>query len=217
MASISIKETVRWWSRLSARSSEPADRWNRTIREGQTCSNGKVRSKKEKMWYVIWTYTGREEYTRSIIEKKVPKELYGRISIPYRAKIEKAGGSRRVVHKLMIPSYIFVETDCIRDFHEALGRIPVFSIILRNGEKFLPLDEHDEFVLNKLTSDGDIIDMSTGFMDGDRVRVASGPLKGLDGSIKKIYPRKALAVIEMTVFSRITEVQLGLEILKKTE
>jgi len=169
------------------------------------------------MWYVIWTYTGREEQTRDLIEDRVPHDLYSRISVPYMEKIEMIGKSRRIVQKLMIPSYIFIDTDRVVELHEALRKLNVFANILHNGELFLPLDGHDEFVINKLTKDGDTVRISHGFMDGDKVRITSGPLKGLDAYIKRVYPRKATAVIEMTVFDRSTEVKVGLEILKKPD
>ncbi len=63
------------------------------------------------MWYVIWATTGREELTRTAIEKNIDNSLYNRLSIPHIVKLERKAGVDREVVRRILPSYIFVETD----------------------------------------------------------------------------------------------------------
>ena len=57
--------------------------------------------------------------------------------------------------------------------------------------------------------------MSEGYMEGDRVRIVSGPLLGMEGAIKRIKPRQGAAILEMNIFNRVTEVSVGLELVSK--
>ena len=166
------------------------------------------------MWYVIWATTGREELTRKAIERNIDSSLYRRLSIPHMVKYErKAGVDRRVVKRIM-PSYIFVDTDNIEEFAHMLKRMPGFSVVLHN-EGYEPLDCAEEEMLLSLIKDGDVIDISMGFMVDGRVRVVSGSLTGLEGYITKINKRKRLATIEIEMFGRKSQVDLGLEVLEK--
>ena len=78
---------------------------------------------------------------------------------------------------------------------------------------YCPLYKHEEQLLLRLINDHDIIDISTGYMEGDRVKVVSGPLVGMEGNIKRIKRRQGAAIIEMNIFNRVTEVSLGLDLL----
>ena len=169
------------------------------------------------MWYVIWTYTGKEEKTKSFIERFVDKDLYSRCSIPYMTKLEKKAGITCKVKKLMIPSYVFVQTDRIDDFADALNRVPGFTVVLHTGDYYQPLAKPEEYVLSTLTGDSDVVDMSTGYLSGDRVSIVCGPLKGLEGQIKHIDRHHRTATLEMTMFDRTTMVKVGLEVVEKKE
>ena len=166
-------------------------------------------------WYVIWVTTGKEEWSRSLIERFAPKELYSRCAIPYMTKFEKKDGVRRKVQKLMIPSYIFVRTDRIDEFAASLHKIPGFTLVLSTDGWYQPLDPHEEYLLTTLIGTGETVDISTGFIEGQKVTITLGPLKGLEGQIKKIDRHHRAAFLEMNMFGKTTQVKVGLEIVEK--
>ncbi len=167
------------------------------------------------MWYVIWTTTGQEEKTRLLIEQLIDKELYNRISIPWKYKIQKKDGQQHKVKYKLMPSYIFFETDRIDDFAAELKRVPGFNMVLQDDETYHPLHEREVKLLSKLIGDEDIVEVSKGVIEGDQVFVTEGPLVGMEGMIKKINRHKRYAIIEMEMFDRITEIKIGLEIVEK--
>jgi transcriptional antiterminator NusG len=61
-----------------------------------------------------------------------------------------------------------------------------------------------------------IVEMSTGIIEGSKVIVESGPLKGREGLIKKIDRHKRKAYLELDMFGRSQRVEVGLEITMKT-
>ncbi len=163
------------------------------------------------MWYVLWTYTGDEEKTRRMINDHVDRDLYARCIVPYRRKREFSGGSSTLVEKLLFPSYVFIETDHISEFAEQMRQYPGKNVILQTGDAFSPIETEEEYFLTKMLNKNDVIESSCGYMDGDRVKVISGPLKGYEDRIRKMIWRRSLAILEMTLYGRKVQTALGLD------
>ena len=166
------------------------------------------------MYYVLWTNTGREEKTRQMIHTYADPALYSRCLIPYRVKRHYYGGSSKLVKLILFPSYIFIESDNIKEFVNNIKWFPGFNVVLHMDDIYCPLQKHEETLLFKLINDHEIIDVSKGYMEGDKVFITDGPLVGQEGFIKKVKPRQGIAIIEMNIFNRTTEVSLGLEIIR---
>lgn len=52
-------------------------------------------------------------------------------------------------------------------------------------------------------------------IENDRVQIVSGPLTGMEGSIRRIDRHKRIAHLEIEMFGRTVEMKVGLEIIKK--
>lgn len=169
------------------------------------------------MWYVLWTMTGKEEAARQMIREHVDASLYTRCAVPYRLKRHYHGGKSEIVKMILFPSYVFVETDRIEDFVLSIQWFPGLNIILHTDDFYCPIYKHEEYFLTKLINDHDVIDISEGYMVGDRVHVTSGPLVGQEGNIKKIIRRNSVAILEINLFGRRTEVRMGLDIIEKSQ
>ena len=165
------------------------------------------------MYYVLWTNTGSEEKTRQMIYDFADPALYTRCLIPYRLKRHYLGSTNRLVKIILFPSYVFIETENIKEFVNNIKWFPGFNVVLHMDDIYCPLYKHEEQLLLKLINDHDIIDISTGYMEGDNVKVISGPLVGMEGNIKRIKRRQGAAIIEMNIFNRLTEVSVGLDLL----
>ena len=167
------------------------------------------------MYYVLWTNTGNEEKTRQMIYDFADPALYTRCLIPYKLKRHYLGSTSRLVKIILFPSYIFIETDHIKEFVNNINWFPGFKVVLHMDDLYCPLYKHEEQLILRLINDHDIIDISTGYMEGDKVKVISGPLLGQEGNIKKVKRRQGVAILEMNIFNRVTEVSLGLDLIAK--
>ncbi|MBQ6503659.1 MAG: antiterminator LoaP [Flexilinea sp.] len=163
------------------------------------------------MWYVLWTTAGSEEKTREMINTHVDHSLFTRCLVPYRKKREFHGGESTIVRKLLFSSYVFVETESIREFAERMRFFPGKNVVLSTGHEFCPIYREEEYFLTKLTDSRDVIDISRGYMDGNRVKVISGPLSGFEDRIRKVNWRQGLAVLQMNLFYRTVDAFLGLD------
>lgn len=164
------------------------------------------------MWYVLWTNIGDEEKTRNLVNTHVDRNLYTRCIVPYRRKREIHRGQSMFVDKLLFPSYIFIETDRIKDFAERMQWYPGKNVILQSGDSFCPIYREEEYFLTDMLDEKDIIESSNGYMDGEKVTVTSGPLKGYEDKIRKVIRRRSLAIMEMTLYDRKVETALGLDL-----
>ena len=167
------------------------------------------------MYYVLWTSTGREEKTRQMINEYADPALFTRCLIPYRLKRHYYKGKSHIAKLILFPSYVFIETDHIKELVNDIKWFPGFNVVLHMDDLYCPLYKHEEQLILRLINDHGVIDMSEGYMEGDRVRIVSGPLLGMEGAIKRIKPRQGAAILEMNIFNRITEVSVGLELVSK--
>ena len=167
------------------------------------------------MWYVLWTNTGNEEKTRQMIYEYANTNLYSKIAIPYRLKRHWHNGKSRIVKMLLFPSYLFIESENIIDLVDNIKWFPGFNVVLHTYDMYCPLYKHEEKLLLDLLNEHEVIDISEGYMEGDQVKITKGPLLGKEGLIKRIRRRQGIAIIEMNIFNRVTEVSLGLDLISK--
>lgn len=89
--------------------------------------------------------------------------------------------------------------------------------MLRVGDDIMPISEKEEDVIRRLINKEHIVEMSRGYIKGDKVVVEEGPLVGLEGIIKQINRHKRTAKIELQLEDKTINVIVGLEIVSKTE
>lgn len=167
------------------------------------------------MWYVIWTKTGNEEKCKYYIDNYIGSEAFKRCVIPTRRISKNIKGNWIKFEQKLFFSYLFVETDDIEEFENQLKNSVTFNRILKTDNIFLSLDKKDENALSRLIGNDGIIGESKGFVDGDRIIVTEGPMVGLEGNIKHVDRHKRLAILEIEMFDRVTEMKLAFEIIEK--
>lgn len=167
------------------------------------------------MWHVMQVKSGKEESVLQFVQKAPTGRLMGECFIPRYERKRKRGGVWKVERAILFPGYIFVETDKIQEFYFALKELPELTKILRAEDEWLPLYEEEEQFLQRLMNKEKIVKFSKGYIEGDRVIIKEGPMEGLEGMIKKIDRHKRMAVIEVELFMRRVEVNIGVEIVEK--
>lgn len=134
-----------------------------------------------------------------------------------RYREESEGGEWIADESLLLPGYIIVATNDPQTLYERLRSVGEFTRLLRCcGGAFCTMEDADRAWLAEFTSEGDrMIPMSMGVMEGDRVVVFHGPLKGREACIKSINRRKSLAYIELEMCGRRIETRVGLGIVRR--
>ena len=169
------------------------------------------------MWYVIWVESGKEHKVRGIIESQVPAETYERIVIPEKRIQKKFKGEWKEVQSVLFPGYLFVVAEDITEFAAALVAVPEFTKILKADDEIAAIYPEEEAALKRLVDQDEVVKMSEGIIENDKVLIFDGPLKGMEGTIQRINRHKRVAVIRMELFERVMLVEVGLEIVEKRQ
>lgn len=116
-----------------------------------------------------------------------------------------------------VPGYLFVETNEPELASERLRELPLFMRVLADvGGEFLSLSDDETSWIRSLTTErSHVVEMSEGVIEGDRVIVTQGPLKGREAWIIKVDRHKRLAWLDMRMFGRTKSIKVGLEIVSK--
>lgn len=167
------------------------------------------------MWYVVQVRSGTEHNIRIQCNKKIPDTIMERCFIPYYEEKKKQNGSWNTLQKILFPGYIFMITEDVEKLFFHLKTIEGMTKLIRAGNDIIPLTEEEIIFLQRLGGDEQIVSMSEGIIEGTQVIITSGPLMGMEGLIQKIDRHKRKAWLDLELFGRMQQVEVGLEITRK--
>lgn len=166
--------------------------------------------------YVIQVAGGREAHAKSLIERTMP-ELVSECFVPRREMLRRVGGEWVRLTERLFPGYLFVVTSCVERLSQRLGQVPAFMRLLgKSDERIIPLSTDEVAWLTALMEPlQKVVEMSVGVIEGDKVMVIDGPLKGHEALISKVDRHKRCACLDMRMFGRTKTIKVGLEIVRK--
>lgn len=162
-------------------------------------------------WYVLHVLTGSEDDVKKVAKKNGYKAL-----APKRKLKEKSGGVWKNVERILIPGYVFVDSEMTPNDYYLLSAISGVITILRgasDGPEVVPEDEMK--VIFRLSQDDDLVGISDIYIEGEKIIVASGPLLGMEGNILKVDKRRFRAKIAFKIAGSEKVVELGINVLNK--
>ncbi|EGD50903.1 NusG antitermination factor [Thermoanaerobacter ethanolicus JW 200] len=166
-----------------------------------------------KKWYVIFTRSGYENKVRDIIESCFKQEEV-KLLIPKRKIIEREKGQPVERIRLLFPGYVFVNAEMSDDLYYKMSDVLKRGIFLKEGKRPAFVKEEEMKIILSLTKNSDLIDLSKGIMEGERVKIIEGPLKGYEGLIKKIDKRKKRAKVMLSIAGELKSVDLAIEVIE---
>lgn len=167
------------------------------------------------MWYVMQVRSGAEHKTLSKLTALADPEILEKGFIPLYEQKKRYQGKWNIEEQILFPGYIFLVTSKIENLVQELSRVLGSSHILKTGDEIVPLTIEEVELLQRMGSKDQKVEMSIGVIEKDKVRITSGPLVGMEGSIKKINRHKRVAWLSLEMFGGITDCQVGLEIIAK--
>ncbi len=172
----------------------------------------------ENPWYVVQVPTGAERRLCHLIERVSPPGSVEECFSPrYTTQIKKAG-EWVDIEKPLLPGYLIVVSSRLNVVLDVLREIPEFARILKMGESFVPLVREERAWIEALTSRGSrCIDMGVGVMEGERVAILSGPLRGHEALITRVNRHKNIAFVEPEICGRKVVTKVGLGIVDRAD
>lgn len=168
------------------------------------------------MWYVIQVRTGTEENIRIQCIRKIPAEVLERCFIPYYEEKKRIQGEWTVQKKVLFPGYVFVVTGKMEKLYQSLKSVDGLTKLIGTGREVVPLTEEEKQFMLDFGGEEQVVPMSEGIIENSVTKILSGPLKGKEGLIRKIDRHKRKARLEVEMFGRKQEIEVGVEIVAKT-
>jgi transcriptional antiterminator NusG len=177
-------------------------------------ANIKQQGDDEPHWYVVHTYSGYENKVKADIEKTIEnrrlQDQMFEVMVPVQETVEVKNGVKKTISKKIFPGYVLVH----------MIKNDVTWYVVRNtrgvtgfvgpGSEPVPLTEIEMRKLGVKSADI-VIDVEI----GDMIKVISGAWEGTVGNIKTISRTKQTVTIDMDIFGRSTEVEIGLDDIQK--
>ncbi len=183
------------------------------VRSGEAYS---FSGKSTRMWYVIQVISGKEEATLNMIKKYGAQKYIKECFSPRYERRRKYLGQWHQEKAILFPGYIFVISNQVEELYQALKKIPELTKLLGVGEKWTAMTKEDVEIVELLSGKERVVKFSEGYIAGEKVVVVKGPLKGMEGTIRKVDRHKRKAYLEIPMFGRVLNAQVGLEIVEKS-
>lgn len=169
------------------------------------------------MWYVIQVRTGTEEAIQIQCEKNISRDILQKCFIPHYEEKRKYRGEWRICERILFPGYLFLVSEHLDELYQGLKHVIGLTKLLGTGREVIGLSQEEVRFLLRFGGDEQIVKFSQGLIEQSHVRVLSGPLQGMEGYIRKIDRHKRKAYLEIPMFGRVLNVEVGLEIVEKCE
>ncbi len=167
------------------------------------------------MWYAIQIMSGQERQTAALCRTIIDPSVLLDIFCPQSETMRQRQGSWEKCSHPLFPGYLFVITDQVEELLLNFRQVPKLTRLLGTGPEPVALSNEEVEWLRGLLSPGYVAEFSTGFIEGDKLIIESGAMKGLEGLVKRIDRHKRTAVLEVEMFGRKVEMRMGLEVTRK--
>ncbi len=180
-------------------------------------------------WYVLRVASNKEEQVREALQRKVKieglEDRIGRILVPTLKEKRMRGGVLRVVERKLYPGYVFVEMACEDEgsvsenvwflIKETTG---VGDFIGSDG-KPTSMPEHDVVQMlaasEKAEEDPGLSGLNIN--SGDQVKITDGAFESYEGEVESVDERRGMVNVIVSIFGRMTPVEVGYWQLEKVE
>ncbi|MBN2551694.1 MAG: antiterminator LoaP [Spirochaetales bacterium] len=167
-------------------------------------------------FFVIQVRTGKEKQYLQQADKvlRAPEQ---QLFWPRRALRIRRKGQWKDSVAAIFPGYLFLQAEAIPPpLYWALKRIAGFLRYLKDNQHIEPLSARDREILLHFLSYGEIVQRSRVYFDQDnRIRVVSGPLRGMEGRIVKVDRRKGRARVRLELYEDSFLIDFGFDSLEK--
>jgi transcriptional antiterminator NusG len=165
-----------------------------------------------KRWYVVHTYSGRENKVRETIERMIAnsdmKDLFGKVLVATEEVAEMKKGKKKVSQRKLFPSYILIEMEMTDEGWAMIESVPGVTHFVGEGKKPFPIPKKEvDRILGRMTKKEGVVP-EVPFTIGEHVRVIDGPFADFTGIVDEINPERGKMKVLVSIFGRETPVEL---------
>ncbi len=165
-----------------------------------------------KRWYVVQVYAGYEDAVKQDIERSIEKsdlgEHFGQILVPS-AKAKPLADGEEEKGEQLFPGYILVEMEDSVQAKRLVKASPRAIRFLGGKDPIaMPQNEVDR-VIKQIRGEVKVVKEKSEFTVGSEVDITEGPFAGFVGIIEKIDDESEKLTVMVSIFGRMTPVEIG--------
>ena len=171
-----------------------------------------------KRWYVVQVYTGFEDIVKRDLEKQVEEqkldEQISEILVPTGEIVSFFADDNNKKEKIF-PGYLLINMEMNGEtFRLVASNMRVTRFL--GGASPMPLSQKEiERIFSQMEGKLSLASDKEGFTEGSEVHIGNGPFSGFMGIIDKVDEEKERLTVMVSIFGRLTPVELGFDQVKK--
>jgi transcription termination/antitermination protein NusG len=158
-------------------------------------------------WFALWTHSHCEQLVCDQLTAKGFETF-----LPTVGEWSRRGGVRRVIPRPMFPSYLFVRHAMEkRSYVEIMKARGLVRILGERWDRLCPIGDGEIQAIQQVGSTGKTVVPYPYLREGQRVRIAEGPLAGVEGILVRNRSKQGLLVLSVDLLQRSVAVEIGCE------
>lgn len=165
-----------------------------------------------KHWYVIQVYSGYEAIAKDDMERRIAEsrfaDKFGEILVPS-AKFKAFLTTEEIKNEQLFPGYILIEMELTPETMKVVvSSLRVIKFL--GGLNPKPLTEQEvSRVRSQIRGEVPVKPKEDVFSLGQKIQISEGPFVGFDGIIDSIDTEHEKLTVMVSIFGRMTPVELG--------
>ncbi|APG24207.1 MAG: transcription termination/antitermination protein NusG [Syntrophotalea acetylenica] len=174
-----------------------------------------------KKWYGVHTYSGFENKVKMTLEERIRQlgveEQFGEVLIPSETVVEMKNGERKTSTRKFFPGYILVQMELNNETWHVVKNTPKVTGFVGGGSAPPPIpDAEVAKITARMEEDVERPKPKVAFEVGETVRVVDGPFLNFTGVVEDVKPDKGKLKVMVSIFGRVTPVELEFIQVEKT-
>lgn len=170
-----------------------------------------------KRWYVVQVYAGFEEAVKTDLAKRIHDEgledKFGEVLIPS-ARLKQMFDSEETKDAQLFPGYVLIEMEALPQTMKLVTSSLRVIKFLGGKEPVAISKKEIERIVGQMKGEVTVAPKKSEFTVGSEVDITDGPFAGFVGIIEKIDEENERATVMVSIFGRMTPVELGFNQIK---
>ncbi|MBD5082452.1 MAG: transcription termination/antitermination protein NusG [Ruminiclostridium sp.] len=167
----------------------------------------------EAKWYILHTFSGYEKKVADNIQKVVEnrnlQHLIEEVMVPTETITENHEGKVKTYESKIYPSYVYVKMVMTDESWYICRNTRGCTGFVGPGSKPIPLTDEEVANLGVVPQTKEVI------KSGDLIRIISGTMKDLEGTVNEINEEEGKALVTVSMFGKETPATLDLSAIQK--
>lgn len=171
-----------------------------------------------KRWYVVQVFTGFEDLVKTDLEKRITeenlKDLFGDVLVPTGEVLSFFSDTKNKKEKIF-PGYLLIQMEMTGESYRLVASNPRITRFLGGDSPVSLTDKEVERIFAQMSGKLVVSDEKALFAVGNEVHISNGPFSGFVGIIDKVDEERERVTVMVSIFGRLTPVELGFDQVKK--